>query len=74
MKQPENSLNVFMGHGYEDYGVYYVDVLCDPEEGGYCNAGVGLGETRKQALLNAAKRLKRLSNEATRRANKLKDQ
>ena len=62
MKQPENRLSIIV-----DEKTHYVDLETDVD-GGFMNVELGRGKSDKSALKAAARRLRKLANEAERMA------
>lgn len=68
MKQPVNNLAVCTD---ADPGEVWVDIEVDSDCGGYCNVGIGVARTEKTAYKHAAKRLKKLADEAMKKYESL---
>jgi len=62
MKQPVNELVVF-----RDDGSTWIDVECGANEGGFCNVGISEARSESAAWRKAARRLRKLADEAERR-------
>ena len=66
MKQPDNEIHLGFSRN-----TFYADIRCDKESWGpVLTTAVGKGKTRKSALKAAARRLRKLANQAERMAEK----